>query len=217
MLTIPRWCVHCGHAVSRRRRRFCDSCGLPFRWEHRQLRQRFKNVGERLTRVDKKDLAPGEVVKPGTWGRAARRGNARACEDLLERIRAAEYPERPSRFAVAFAYEGVPRDHPPDMGNHVNLVRRERNALAFRADMSWVGYCGLDPSSAEAATCARRYWSGSATPQPTWEWLIEGPLEVIGPVPLSPLPHARPRRVRTLPQPQLIVEHRRETQSSAVS
>lgn len=214
MLTIPRWCVHCDHAVSRRRRRFCDSCGLPFRREHRQLWQKFKNVGERLTRVDKKELAPGDVVKPGTWGRAARRGgSARPWEDLLEGIRAAEFPERPSRFSVAFAYEGVPRDHPPDMGNHVNLVRRERNALAFRADMSWVGSSGLDPSSVEAATRARQYWSGSATPQPQWEWLIEGPLEVIGPVPLRRLPHARSRRVRALPQPQPIVEHRRETQS----
>ena len=95
---------------------------------------------------------------------------------------------------MAFAYEGVPREHPPDMGKELRLVRKDPAVRAFRADMSWFGHPEASPSSAEAAERARKYWSGCASEAPQWEWLVDGPLKVIGPVPTRPLPRARIRK-----------------------
>ena len=196
-IRLPRWCANCGQPVSPRRRRFCGECGRPFRHEHRSLRDRHRSVGTRLTRIDRKNLRPGDVVKPGTWGRAVRRSRSDPqsilpWEVLLERVRREEFPGLPSRMSAAFAYEGVPERHPPDMGGYLNLVRKARDVNAFRADMAWMA--GVDASTPDAEANAREYWSGKPTEAPIWEWLVDGPLEIVGPVPERTEPRARRRR-----------------------
>ena len=123
MLMEQRECVHCHHVICRRRRRFCANCGLPFKPEHRGFRHTWRDVGRRLTRLTCDELAPGDVVRPGTWGLAVGPSDdpesAWPLEQLFEGIRVAELPDR------------------------LYLVRKDRGARAFRADMRWVRYPGL--------------------------------------------------------------------------
>ena len=162
------------------------------------FRDKWADVGPRLTRLTDQVLAPGDVVPPGTWGRVVRPSpddldSIWPWEQLFEGIRAAEFPDRPSRLEVAYAFEGVPHDH-TGMGNLLYLVTMDPAVRFFRGDMSWVGSFGMNPSSPEAAERARHYWDGEATEAPEWEWLIAGPLKVVGPVPTRRLPHARKRK-----------------------
>ena len=67
LLHLPRQCVHCGEEVPRRRRRFCGNCALEFEVRYAHFRDKWADVGPRLTRLTDQVLAPGDVVPPGTW------------------------------------------------------------------------------------------------------------------------------------------------------
>ncbi len=98
-------------------------------------------------------------------------------ELLLEVVRRAYFPEKPSRFSALFAWgtlaeaEAFRSQHGAGRGN-IYVVEA---GSAFRADMSWVALGG---TNAAALWLAMKYWRGEASADPAWELLISPPVTV---------------------------------------
>jgi len=97
-------------------------------------------------------------------------------EWFTELVRLAEFPEKRSRFQSFFAWEhrdqinDLPRGDYPDQ--HIVKVQCEEYT---RRDMSLVK-C---KSFSQGVMNARTYWEGGAGDDPTWEIVMEPPVEVI--------------------------------------
>jgi hypothetical protein len=61
-----------------------------------------------LVHLTRNLLTPGDVITPGNWGSILRlHGQAHSLwnrERVLEKVRAAEYAAKPSRFEAAYAF-----------------------------------------------------------------------------------------------------------------
>lgn len=108
-------------------------------------------------------------------------------EALLESIRAAEFPDLPSRNAVVYAWEarsqaqrwhadGVAAGKPEDY-EVIYVVEPAEDARVFRGDYGWLALTAR--SLDELETRARNYWSGvERTGTSAWEFLVRGDLIV---------------------------------------
>jgi hypothetical protein len=100
-----------------------------------------------------------------------------SCELLFELVRAARYPERPSRFQSVFGFRAR-RDLERFVDSHVEppyTVWRVTAADAFLADMKLVEVGDV----AGGVARADRYWRGrTEEAEPLWEALLVPPVEV---------------------------------------
>lgn len=116
-----------------------------------------------------------ETVDPETQGVFSAPTNA-LYEWFTELVRLAEFPDQRSRFQSFFAWENRNQisDLPP--GNHPDqqIVKVQCEEYA-RRDMSLVKVESLS----QGIVNARIYWESEAGDDPTWEILMEPPVEVI--------------------------------------
>jgi hypothetical protein len=111
---------------------------------------------------------PGETVPKANWGRViqtfGKTHNLFYREMLYELVRAQHFADRPSRMACVFAFESENVARGFNQPNAPLLYRvslSNPNALAFRADMSWIDAIARGPNAfAEAESHARQYWQG---------------------------------------------------------
>ena|SRR5437868_8328196 len=119
-------------------------------------------------------LEPGAVIHPGNWGRilncyTQQQGNAwmLAREFVFESIRAAEFPNLPSRLSCAFAFEVL--DHANQYRSNfspwnplyeVELV--DESAPIHRAAFNLIVFPAAQVTFVPVAVeLARKYWSGA--------------------------------------------------------
>jgi hypothetical protein len=122
--------------------------------------------GSMLIHLTRNDLSPGDIISPGNWGSILRQwGPAHPLwnrEEVLERIRVAEFAGKPSRFDAAFAFTELNaalwwwrHERQSDFGYEVAIV--DAQAPVHEGDFLGVQMiAGVDASPEEAA---RRYWS----------------------------------------------------------
>lgn len=122
-----------------------------------------------LYHLTRNNLACGDLIEPGNWGRVLRQtGSAHHCwerEETLERIRLAEFPDKPSRYDAAFAFTDSRaalwwwrHERRNDRGYCVELA--DPSARFHVGDLLGVNPVqGVDASPEDAA---RRYWRRSA-------------------------------------------------------
>ena len=111
-------------------------------------------------------LRTGEVVAPGNWGAVIRQHGAThgswQRENVLEQIRSADFPAKPTRFEAAFAFTDLNsatwwwhHERRTDFVYEVEVV--EIGAASHIGDLLGVQMiAGVDASPEDAA---RRYWS----------------------------------------------------------
>ncbi len=111
----------------------------------------------------------GDRIHGGNWGRiilgVGPSHPAFYREYLLERIRQAGFPDKPSRMQAVFAFAtfGFARDwtRPQAVPEYVYAVRlTEPDGPQHRGDMSWVDMLPQFRSFEAVDRCVRRYWSG---------------------------------------------------------
>lgn len=107
-------------------------------------------------------------------------GAAWATEALLEAIRRAEHPDKPSRMTSVFAFETIP-DARAFVGRYGLIANRsmifeiDGNVL-HRANMELTGV-SASLAGAFSFAAARAYWLGEQGPAPAlWELLLEPPI-----------------------------------------
>ena len=106
-------------------------------------------------------------------------------EYMLEQIRKAEFPERPSRLSVVFIYESFElsqRVRRSPIADEITYRVTPVNAdtLVCRLDMDWLTHQLEHCHSFECAEAiARKYWKGErAFPGSTTEMLVSGPVVI---------------------------------------
>ena len=105
-------------------------------------------------------------------------------EYLFEKIRAAEFAERPDRLSSSYAFENCEyarRFRANQSLEHVYVVRPvDPSCRAHRADMAWVDLVLQHRTFDGVEECARRYWRGELRDPSgqSVEWLFEGELVV---------------------------------------
>lgn len=111
-------------------------------------------------------LQPSAVIKPGNWGRVIRdtgpKHPAWNREEVLERVRRAGFPDKPSRFEAAYAFLSLEaaqywrrHERQSDFLYSVEVV--DLAATHHVGDLLGVQMIAGVDASPEAA--ARRYWS----------------------------------------------------------
>jgi hypothetical protein len=104
-------------------------------------------------------------------------------EYLFEKIRSSEFPERPSRMEVAFAFEDVgfatswKRGQLPELLYEVEPF--DAGVATCALDMGWFDALNNEHSFPGAELIARRYWSGARGPSPQIELLVSCSLRVV--------------------------------------
>ncbi|MFQ5658472.1 MAG: hypothetical protein ACE5G5_13095 [Candidatus Methylomirabilales bacterium] len=104
------------------------------------------------------------------------------CEYLFEKVRALEFPNRPSRMEAAFAFESADfatnwrRGNAPEYVYAVHLA--DPNSLVHRGDMSWTDLIYRYRTFQGMEECARRYWRGEVRDQNQIELVVAGDLIV---------------------------------------
>ena len=101
-----------------------------------------------------------------------------SCELLFELVRAAQFPERPSRFQSLFGFEAL-RDVERFAETHVDppyTIWRVSADRSFRADMKLVDVEDI----VHGVRQADYYWRGRTyVNRPLWEVLLVPPVEVV--------------------------------------
>lgn len=93
-----------------------------------------------------------------------------AIEMLFEFIRRASFPDRPSRFQSFFAFDSL--ENVREFARALPIYEMKPKS-AFKCDQKWLRI----PQAALAFYYGHQYWSGAATSNPTWEYLLEPPVE----------------------------------------
>lgn len=132
---------------------------------------------------------PDDVILPGNWGRIIEGWgvghNQFYREYALERVRAAEFPDKPSRMRACYVCEDEAFAHnfrrggpqrPPDHVYAVRLV--DTSAPCHRGDMMFIDIMTSQRTFAGVDECARRYWRGEQAATPRIEWVIAGAIVV---------------------------------------
>lgn len=130
----------------------------------------------------------GDLIAAGNWGRIILGTGPNHPlfyrEYLFERMRAAEFPKKPSRMRAAFAFESSASalgwNHGENVPEYAYAVEiTEPKAPLHRADMSWLTVIREYRTFEGAEDCARRYWGGDER-EPNWaEIITAGPLRVL--------------------------------------
>lgn len=103
-----------------------------------------------------------------------------AIENFWELFRVTNHPEKLSRFAVVFAWETYDdarqfcTDYDP---GDIWAVTGRSHPQAFRADMNLLRAGNL----VDMTMRAEHYWTGQASDNPQWEWLLPAPVTVVRP------------------------------------
>lgn len=143
----------------------------------------------RLFHIAPLPLAPGSIILPGNWGRIIRHaGHAHTLarrETELEKHRAAEWPEKPTRWEATFAFlsEAVARKF---WNTRPTDLLYEVAHLTVGAPQHVGNLNAVEPIKGQGetwATAARRYW-GNGLPDIPMPGLAEPPLEVVSASPL---------------------------------
>jgi len=98
---------------------------------------------------------------------------------LLEYVRRAHFPRRPSRFQSVFATDSLEsaQKFRQERGQANQAIWEVRSEKYFPADEDWLS---LGTSVLAFSYSAHRYWSGEPRgPQPSWEFLLSPPVKVI--------------------------------------
>lgn len=120
---------------------------------------------------------PGDRIRVGNWGRTILGfGPLHNCyyrEYLFERIRQAEFSDKPSRLEAVFAF--VDRQFAiawrrTEVPENVYAVRlSDPRASIHLGDMSWFDQLPQCRTFEEAEYCARQYWKGEQRQPETLE------------------------------------------------
>ncbi len=112
-------------------------------------------------------LAPGSVIFPGNWGRIIlRAGKAHHFyrrETILEDIRQAEFPDKPSRLAAAYFFDTEEMAKVYGMADQLRYIAGilyEVELLNPSAPQHRTDWNALPQSENPDADMARRYWQG---------------------------------------------------------
>jgi Protein of unknown function (DUF2441) len=95
-------------------------------------------------------------------------------ELLLEYVRRSMFPQRPSRMQCYFAFDSLEGAKGFRAGEQ--SIFRLRSEKVLRLDQGWLTY---GDQSVVASYCAHNYWSGTATTEPKWEYVLVPPVEVL--------------------------------------
>ncbi|CAL8480969.1 hypothetical protein [Caballeronia sp. S22] len=98
-------------------------------------------------------------------------------ELIYELVRRSDFPSRPSRYASMFALETIEeavkfRQRAQWQGR---ILEVEPTSM-FRADMNQLK---IGASGIAGLLHAKRYWEGTASQAPIWEYLLQGPIRVL--------------------------------------
>ncbi len=133
--------------------------------------------------------AKDDVILPGNWGRIIEgwgvRHNHFYREYVLERIRAAEFSEKPTRMNACYVCDDETfarnwnRFAQQGTSEHVYAVRLvDPSARCHRGDMTFIDTMPSQRTFAGVDECARRYWRGAQAASPRFEWVIAGAIVV---------------------------------------
>jgi hypothetical protein len=139
-----------------------------------------------LYHVNQGVFEPGDVIAPGNWGRLVLGFGLRdhgnnainfLFEYLFQRIRDAEFADKPSRLRSAFAYESfaLAEEKARPMQQVVYLVEAaDPQSRIHRADVSWFDVLYEYRTFEGVEGVARQYWQGVERLPDHWEVVIEG-------------------------------------------
>jgi hypothetical protein len=99
-----------------------------------------------------------------------------ALEIFIEYVRRASFPGLHSRLQSYFAFTSAEEARNFSAKNGSKPVYKLHAERVFRYDQKWLR---LGHQSAYTSYAAEQYWSGSATPEPTWEYLLAAPVSVM--------------------------------------
>jgi len=97
-------------------------------------------------------------------------------EWCFELVRRAEFPEERSRFQSVFAWDDPQRGELRAAPGKDPRILRVEAQNATRRDMSLIDFNTFGTGMRDA----RAYWKGETRGDPTWEYLLEPPVEVVG-------------------------------------
>jgi hypothetical protein len=142
-------------------------------------------------------LAPGAIIQPGRWGSVVRsQGQQHPYfyrELLLDERRRNHSTVALSRWSCSFAFadrsEAV-RFSGEGHGSIMSVEPADPTSQLIRLDMLWLTWIGgAGASDADVEWAMDQYWAGAPSTvhrsdaQPSWEWLVGGPLRVIAEAP----------------------------------
>ncbi len=144
----------------------------------------------RLWHVTERELAPGDRIQPGRWGRKVLAAGISHPlyfkEHLVEHVRATEFPHHVSRWSCAYAFE-TRTDTRVMRHDRSHLYRVEpatATSARTRCAMAWMTPLNegvTDPTV--TIEMIRSYWSGTGIhgdhPDQIWEWMIDDALVVV--------------------------------------
>jgi hypothetical protein len=138
----------------------------------------------KLYHVGRAGQTLGAVIEPSRYvDRLAVDDEQALREDVLEAVRADDFPDLPPRNEVVFTWTDI-RDAGRyleggiELGKHagdelIYVVAPAPNAQIFRGDYGWLAHTAT--SLEELDDRAFRYWSGAQRPkQSAWETLVRG-------------------------------------------
>jgi hypothetical protein len=136
---------------------------------------------------------PGELVQPGSWGRAVQGAGGRhlwyGYELFIEQVRRAEFGSIPSRMAsLMLSLDEVTARSWLD--EHRRLVYEvEVDVDPVAVDVGWINRLYLNAyqepnvpavhAFADAQDAARNYWSRVQCPESRWEYLVAGSARIL--------------------------------------
>lgn len=131
----------------------------------------------------------GETIQPGNWGRVIQGAgpihNRFYPEYVLEKIRQAEFTEKPSRMSSCFVFEDFAQAQKwgriviQGIQEHVYAVAIPDGVSYHRGNVGWVDAMPLYRTFVGLDECVRNYWRGNDRTPDLWELLVAGPLTVV--------------------------------------
>ena len=94
----------------------------------------------------------------------------RAIELLFEYVRRSAFPNCPSRLQSFFAFDNIEDARAFADGKPIYKLTADR---FFKADQQWLK---LSEQNGIASFYAHKYWEGTASPTPRWEYLLVPPI-----------------------------------------
>ena len=113
-------------------------------------------------------LEPGSIIRPGNWGRIVRLVGDRhpewQREQILERVRAAEFSHLPSRWDAAFFFDNAAEAalYQSAAGARSVMVLYDVELVDPQATRHEADWKGTGPYDSDE--WARRYWRGDVMP-----------------------------------------------------
>jgi hypothetical protein len=101
-------------------------------------------------------------------------------ELVLEYVRRSTFADRPSRLQSYFAFTSLEEAIAFRLNNGATAISQPIYRLhadrIMQADQEWLK---LGNQNAIGSLCARKFWSGTASPNPKWEYMLVPPVHVL--------------------------------------